>query len=536
MGFAEDIPRHPGDQKSLRFIQQHVEQCTREHSCGGDRSPPRLPDRVIWVGNSTASAIRLVENIGEARAKYIALSYCWGSVSPDTYLTDATNLQARKANIEYGDLPPLLQDVVQCARTLGIEYIWVDRLCIVQGDGGDFKTQAPKMGEIYGNATLTFAAASASSENGRILAERDKSDGPFTLGLELQGLGTLTLGIRRRTHQLGTENRGGDYGRMSTRAWIWQERLLSARTVFFTPHALKYECHRHSIWEGFDRGVLGHSWSTQLDLTANSNQSWLRLIEEFMQRGITYQSDRLPAIESVMGHIARNTGWTPFWGVFQEHLVPSLAWTSRTRKAVSGEHAGRVNPGHYAPSWSWASVDGEISYSHALTQGPLDLMDPLTFELECRNLDRTTGSLIIAGKYLIGGVRCIIKPTENYNPADERIGKYQYKYQVRVSGKHPDFMFEPDVALMPSGDDAGQPYTASVVRMPYGQTIPVDEWTGNCLVVLVGRRKRKSVAILLGASLRNPGINIWERIGIASGIAEDVWTEEHVKRGPIKVG
>jgi hypothetical protein len=392
------------------------------------------------------------------------------------------------------------------------------------------------MGDIYGNATLTFAAATASSENGRILAERDPSAGPFTLDLKLQGLGTLTIGIRRRSHQLGTENQGGDYGRVSTRAWIWQERLLSARTVFFTPLALKFECHRHSVWEGFDQGVLGHSWSTQLDLSANSNQSWLRLVVEFMQRDITHPSDRLPAIDSVMGHIAKTTGWTPFWGVFQEHLIPSLAWVSRTRKAVSGKHAGRMNPGHYAPTWSWASVDGEIEYTHALSRGPLDEMDPVSFELEYRNLDRTVGSMIIVGKYVIGGIRCIITPNESYNPADERIGRYHYRYQVRVSGQHQDFPFDPDVALMPYSGDPTQPYTASVVRMPHGHTVPVSEWTGNCLVVLLARRKMKSVAILLGASLRNPSGNMWERIGISSGIAESVWSEEHVKKGPIKIG
>lgn len=479
MGFAEDIPLHTADDKSFAFIRQHVEQCIREHDCGGGSSLPLLPDRVIWIGTSPASAIQLVETTAGARAKYIALSYCWGPVSPTTYLTNATNLQARKAGIQFAELPPLIQDVVQCARSLGIEYIWLDRLCIIQGDRGDFKTQAPKMGEIYGNATLTFAAASASSENGRILIERDTNAGPFTMDLELHGLGSLTLGIRRRTHRLGTENRGGDYGKVSTRAWIWQERLLSARTIFFTPQALKFECHRHSIWQGFDQGVFGHSWSTQLDLSANSNQAWLRLVEEFMQRDITHPSDRLPAIESVMSQIAKKTGWTPFWGVFQEHLIPSISWSSETRRAVTGKHVGRMNPGHYAPTWSWASVDGEISHNHGSSDELLAQIDPLRYELECRSVDRATGSITIVGKYVIGGVRCIIKENENYDPTDERIGRYRHQYQVRVSGEHPDFDFQPDVALVPFDGDTEQPYSASVVRMPYGQSVPVSEWTGH---------------------------------------------------------
>ncbi|KAK5655869.1 hypothetical protein OQA88_5408 [Cercophora sp. LCS_1] len=118
MGFADVIPRHAFDGKSLAFIKNYVDQC-------------------------------------------------------HTFLTDINTLQARKAGIDFDDLPPLLQDVVKYGRALGIPYIWVDRLCIIQGEAGDFKSQAPKMGDIYGNATLTFAAASASSENDRIILERD---------------------------------------------------------------------------------------------------------------------------------------------------------------------------------------------------------------------------------------------------------------------------------------------------------------------------------------------------------------------------
>jgi hypothetical protein len=108
------------------------------------------------------SGIRLVETQAtKQRAPYLALSYCWGPVSPSTFLTDASSLEARKAGIAFSDLPPLFQDVVDIARLLRIEYVWIDRLCIIQGSSTDFSQQAPKMGTIYGNATLTIAAASA---------------------------------------------------------------------------------------------------------------------------------------------------------------------------------------------------------------------------------------------------------------------------------------------------------------------------------------------------------------------------------------
>ncbi|VBB81674.1 Putative protein of unknown function [Podospora comata] len=541
VGFGEEIPQNAGDDNSLKFINQHVDQCITSHNCGGNNKVlPILPDRVIWVRANTPGRIQLVEPSG-LRANYIALSYCWGPVSPDTYLTDAKNLESRKVGINYDELPPLLRDVVTCARALGIEYLWVDRLCIVQGDGGDFSTQAPKMGDIYGNATLTIAAASGESENDGILLERDSKAGPFSLDLELKGMGKLTLKVRRRTHKIGTENVGGDYGRVSTRAWIWQERLLSSRTVFFTPRALKFECHQHSVWQGYAPSVVGNSWSTHVDLASSSHNAWLRLLTEFMKRNITHPSDRLPAIESVMKRIVRSTGWNPFWGVFEEKLVESLGWSAADLKTSSGQASCRMNPAHHAPTWSWASVDGEITFLHVLTDqhyAPLHQVDPLTYELQCRDLNRTSGAMTMVGRYLIGGIRCTVEPNESYSEESEvarKMGKYRYTHKVRVSGQHPDFLFNPDVPLMSVEGDTNQPYSGSVVRAPYGVDSPTEEWTGNCLVLLLARRNKRSLALLLGASLRDINGAAWERIGLSSSIDVSVWDEEHVKTGSIRV-
>ncbi|KAH7304119.1 heterokaryon incompatibility protein-domain-containing protein [Rhexocercosporidium sp. MPI-PUGE-AT-0058] len=305
MGFAEEIPGNARDEESFEFIKERVESFNVE-----DYSMPLLPDRVIWIAAKNAAGIQLLEQ-KDIRAKYIALSYCWGPVSPGTYLTNSSTFNSRKAGIKYTDLPPLFQDVVDISRELGIEYIWIDRLCIIQGDAHDFSTQAPKMGEIYGRATLTIAAAAAASENDPILTVRENQFLAHKIDMKVEGVGSLPIRMRQRTHLLGTEHTGGDYGKVSTRAWIWQERLLSGRTVFFTPSALKFECHCHSVWEGFDAGTIGHSWSSKLENI--SHVSWTSLVEEYTSREITRASDRLPAIDAVMNRIAQSTGWSPVW-------------------------------------------------------------------------------------------------------------------------------------------------------------------------------------------------------------------------------
>lgn len=162
IGMASPISPHSGSRECLEFIKAQVETCMMHHKCSLRRHPSVLPDRVIWIASpKTPSRIQLVEPQGKQRAPYLALSYCWGPVSESTLLTTEANIVAHKAGIEFERLPPLFQDIVDLAQLLGIEYVWIDRLCIIQGSRTDFAQQAPKMGLVYGNATLTISAASA---------------------------------------------------------------------------------------------------------------------------------------------------------------------------------------------------------------------------------------------------------------------------------------------------------------------------------------------------------------------------------------
>ncbi|KAE9364806.1 HET-domain-containing protein [Stipitochalara longipes BDJ] len=516
MGTAEEIPEHAGDEKCFDFIKEQVATCMKEHKCGKDGHLPLLPDRVIWIEANQGSAIQLVEpkNI---RAKYIALSYCWGPVTPSTYLTDVSTYNTRKAGIVYVDLPPLIQDVVSCARKLGIEYVWVDRLCIIQGDVEDFKSQAPKMGEIYGNATLTIAAATATSETERILVGRETKWQAYDLGLNIDGIGSLTLRFRRRTHPLGKEDSGGEYGKISTRAWAWQERLLSARTIFYTPSALKFECRCYSIWQGFGRGLTGHSWSSKLDNI--SHQSWTTLVEEYMSRNITRPSDRLPAMEAAMKRIERSQGWSPLWGMWANALVESLGWESWEHSGRVGSHAGRMNPGHYAPTWSWASVDGRISHVSAKPAEDVTLNDPRVYDLEIRKLNAASGLITVAGHVILVELSCRIEvgQLDDGETLQEGLKYYYEVLGVYADAKGPKaFPMKPDVALKPWNGDVNGRHIETIIRVPYGEEIPEKSWTAHCLCLLVSKNRLRSLVLFLGASLREPGG--WERIGMVDGL------------------
>lgn len=504
MGFGGAIPLHSGVIDGFDFIKKHVDQCIREHTCEQGDNLPTLPDRVLQVGMNRASGIQLLEPKNQ-RSKYIALSYCWGPVSEKTFLTTRHNLKARKAGIDFENLPPLLQNVVACARALGIEFVWVDRLCILQGDDGDFKTQGPKMGEIYGNATLTIAAASASSEEDRILNARDTRWQQAVMNFDCEEMGRLRLGVRRRSHHLGDERRGGDYGKLSTRAWVWQERLLSSRTVFFTPHAFKFECRNHSVWQGFDQGVVSPSWSARLD--SITNDSWLTLVEEFMRKGITKPSDRLPALNAVMKRVSRHTGWKPIWGMWGEAIVQSLRWRSGTNN-IDDVHSCQTNPSHHAPSWSWASIEGPIS--HAVTPStPRLIDDPLVWELQCQTIDPSSGAMSINAPCAVVSIRVTVQRLGDDKLEEPFKVEYRYRYTLKWAHDR-EASFYPDVPLMPHGGDANFEFTASVTRVPFGQAIPKESWTGLCLCALLSSTKKGEIVRIFG---QQPGF-FYERNGL----------------------
>ncbi|KAE8347136.1 heterokaryon incompatibility protein-domain-containing protein [Aspergillus arachidicola] len=92
--------------------------------------------------------------------RYICLSYCWGAEGSPVQLKKAT-LSRFQQHIERKTLPLTFQHAIHVTRQLGVKYLWIDSLCIVQDDSEDWREQCPRMAEIYHNAYITLAASAA---------------------------------------------------------------------------------------------------------------------------------------------------------------------------------------------------------------------------------------------------------------------------------------------------------------------------------------------------------------------------------------
>ncbi|PQE06307.1 HET domain pin-c2 protein [Rutstroemia sp. NJR-2017a BVV2] len=87
--------------------------------------------------------------------------------------TTTANLGSRLVGIDESTLPTTFRDLIILARNLGVPYIWIDSLCIIQDSPEDWEREASLMGRVYSSAFCTIAAAASADGNGGLFIERN---------------------------------------------------------------------------------------------------------------------------------------------------------------------------------------------------------------------------------------------------------------------------------------------------------------------------------------------------------------------------
>ncbi|KAF2799255.1 hypothetical protein K505DRAFT_266024, partial [Melanomma pulvis-pyrius CBS 109.77] len=119
-----------------------------------------MPSRLIDVGDSTSKTL-LLYLTNDVSVDYVALSYCWGPQAQKQILTQYNSSEWRSKGLSIVPLPRTIQDAVTVTRGLGLRYLWVDSLCIIQDSQEDIEQEIGKMQYVYENAYVTVVAADA---------------------------------------------------------------------------------------------------------------------------------------------------------------------------------------------------------------------------------------------------------------------------------------------------------------------------------------------------------------------------------------
>jgi hypothetical protein len=129
------------------------------------------------------------------------------------------------------NIPRTIRDAMIFSLDPGIQYLWVDRLCIVQDDQIHLENQIAQMASIYKNAHLTIIAAEGT----------DVNYGLHGVGTSPRQYHQTILHIAPSLQLLQADNKSDDdeglyeerHFPWRTRAWTFQERAVSKRAVVF---------------------------------------------------------------------------------------------------------------------------------------------------------------------------------------------------------------------------------------------------------------------------------------------------------------
>ncbi|KAI1427701.1 heterokaryon incompatibility protein-domain-containing protein [Xylaria sp. FL1777] len=379
----QDVPMDPNTGSELCFNQARrwLKTCLTDHLCHVGREG-FTPTRLLKI-ETGCQTLRLVEGPEiPANVEYSTLSHCWGPVMPHQLTTKT--IVAMKIAVPTSSLGKTFRDAARIALELGIHYIWIDCLCIVQDSDQDWAAESTQMHRIYGNSTCTIAATSASDSNGGCFQLRNPN-----------ALAAVRLEFKNfppdAPSKLYLTNAGVWWDRferepLNCRAWVVQERFLSPRVLHYDSDQIAWECNCLTACERFPNGMqtllAPHSrlFRREIDSSAQNLQEdtipgwalsdlWRPIIRTYTSTGITKPSDRLIAIHGVGLRIQEVCGWTYVAGLFMKNMPSQLVWTPMHKShpsmipSSSPTSIGQTSRPQVAiaPSWSWASLDGPIN-------------------------------------------------------------------------------------------------------------------------------------------------------------------------------
>lgn len=431
---ADDIQPHPemedllGTKSAVDFdlIQHWIETCRKQHGVC-DRHPWGSPKEESWPK-------RLIDVRGchivnaPQNADYLALSYVWGtdvSLKLTTENVEEISREGALENPKY-KLPKTVLDAMTTCKKCGQRYLWVDLLCIVQDDKKDKDEEIRKMDKIYGSAVATIIAADGRDMNyglrGVAPGTRDIRFDPRLCSeafvSEVNPTMKLKAPLERTRHSDLLPNFSRDHNHApsvgglhpatlgafkeepvqllgntiwSSRAWTFQEWLLSKRLLIFQNDRVFWYCKQRLWCEKFTQNIdsiefcidqkyqvtnrlqlepsyfLLNPQAGQQDGSVEIRKDGTTVIvrsgkfaaygwavHAYTQRHLSDHGDIQNAFKGISKVLESSFGTGMLYCLPESHLDSALLWRPVTR-------LHRRNAGDF-PSWSWTGWVGQVSY------------------------------------------------------------------------------------------------------------------------------------------------------------------------------
>ena len=321
----------------------------------------------------------------------MTLSHCWGTLKCLTLTT--LNYKYLETGFKLKELPKTFREVIEITRNLGIRYLWIDALCILQDSHRDWRHEAPMMMKVYENSHCNISA----------LAATDSEQGCF--------FKRLPWCISRTVVETSWDNElngscdiypeyfwpsSVDAAPLNSRAWVFQERLLAPRILHYGCDQLLWECleldacetypdglpctdtvPRNNWWDVGTR-ITGRWKGVDLDTQALRKRFalepgerslmykyWHQLVYVYSLCNLTRAEDKLVAISGLAKRVQSCLDDEYLAGLWKGSLPSELLWYAHWSDGCPK----RSSPYH-APTWSWASIERGTCYEE---EGKLSL-------------------------------------------------------------------------------------------------------------------------------------------------------------------
>jgi len=336
---------------------------------------------IIWVNGAHEPSIRIMTK--PRWENYAALSYCWGGDQP-IKATKAT-IHELSQTVPFSKLPKSLQDAVLTTWKLSMHYLWVDSLCIIQDDIIKTAREIALMPQIYKNACITISAArSSSSHNGFLHDVSAPSSRAKVFRLPYlcsdATVGSVIVFVEpENVHS---------YNPIERRAWPLQEFILSRRVLKYGSYQMSWTCLTKELYEnenvdaakdyGNENADTSKDWWQLRDkrfsalrkgfhrspqFSTHNSKTWKELVKEYTSRDLSNPNDRLLAISGIATTLGERSKDLYLAGLWLRDFPSALLW----------EIASPLDPrpnNYRAPSWSWGSVDGLVTFPIDLDSDP----------------------------------------------------------------------------------------------------------------------------------------------------------------------
>jgi len=241
-----------------------MDECTQKHIRCNATIPERwFPTRVLDVGTSDEDRVRLLhrEDIPPGQP-YATLSHCWGN----SYMPRMTSwsLSQLGTGIDSSYFTRTFLDAFSITRKLGLRYLWIDALCIIQDDLDDWNNEASLMSLVYRYGFINIAATGSQNSAGGCFWDRNPR-AVLPTELSISWVGCKGVATKRYLTVCESNVWAQKLTRepLNQRGWVLQERILSPRVLHFGRGQLFWECRHFVACETYHQGlpdsVRGHT-------------------------------------------------------------------------------------------------------------------------------------------------------------------------------------------------------------------------------------------------------------------------------------